>query len=248
MTAIVLGAGVGRRLRELTGGRPKCLLRFGGRSLLRRLLESLGRAGVDRAAVVVGAGADEIRAELRDWAGPPRVFFVENPDYERGAILSLWAAREFFDDAILVMDADVLCPVAMVRRLVESPRENCFLLDGRVRSTGEEQMLMASGGRVLDISRRPEPGYETYGESVGFLKLSRDAARTLRAVLEDEIARGRLDIEHEEAYPRLLRAVPVGYERVDDLPWTEIDFPEDVRRAREEILPLVEALDAREKA
>jgi choline kinase len=207
--------------------------------LIARLADSLAGAGVAEALVVVGYRGELIEAALGSSRGGMRIRYVVNPEYTKGAILSLWAGREAFDDDVLIMDADVLCPDAMIERLVRSPQRNCFLLDGRVTGSGEEQMLMARGGRVYDISRRAKAGYDVVGESVGFLKVSRDDAPGLLAALEQCLAAGRDRIEHEEAYPIFMQTHVVGYERVDDLPWTEIDFPEDVERAEREILPLL---------
>ena len=189
---------------------------------------------------MVGFGEDAVRAAVG--AGPRglRVRCLSNPRFREGAILSLWAARELLDGPVLVMDADVLCPPAMITRLVESPHRNCFLLDASVEVTGEEQMLLVRGERVLDIVRGGAPGYELAGESVGFLKLAAGAARVLRELLEIRVAAGHTGIEHEEVYPELLERVVVGFERVDGMPWTEIDFPEDVARAEREVLPRIE--------
>jgi len=237
VTAIVLAAGVGRRLHGRSGGLPKCLIEIGGRSLLGRLLDGLAAAGVSDALIVTGFGDEPLRAAIG--AGPPglRVRYVFNPRYEEGAILSLWAARAALDGPVLVMDADVLCPSSLIGRLVRSPQRNCFLLDGSVESTGEEQMLLVRGGRVLNIVRGGAPGYELAGESVGFLKLSAGAARVLRELLAIRVAAGHDGIEHEEVYPELLERVLVGFERIDGTPWTEIDLPEDVTRAEADILP-----------
>src|SRR6185503_8869348 len=117
-----------------------------------------------------------------------------------------------------VMDADVLCPPAMIARLVASPHPNCFLLDGSITTTGEEQMLLVRDGLVRNIVRGGAPGYELAGESVGFLKLSEPAARLLDELLEQRIAAGQTAIEHEEVYPELLARVEVGFERVDGMP------------------------------
>jgi choline kinase len=57
------------------------------------------------------------------------------------------------------------------------------------------------------------------------------------AALAECLEAGRDRIEHEEAYPIFMRNYVVGYERVDDLPWMEIDFPEDVTQAEREVLP-----------
>ncbi len=239
MRAILLAAGVGRRLGAAIE-QPKCLLRLGGRSLLERLLRSLGRAGVPQAVIVVGYRHEQVREAIGSSCGGVEVRYVYNPEYEKGAILSLWAARDEFVDDLLVMDADVLCPDEMLARLVHSPHANCFLLDGRAQPSGEEQMLMARGGRVWNIARRVEPGYDLVGESVGFLKVSRQSAPGLLEVLSSCVEQGRDRIEHEEVYPIFMREHVVGYERVDDLPWTEIDFPEDAVRAERELLPLID--------
>ena len=101
-------------------------------------------------------------------------------------------------------------------------------------------MLLVRGERVVDIVRGGAPGYELAGESVGFLKLAAGAARVLRELLELRVAAGHTAIEHEEVYPELLERVVVGFERVDGMPWTEIDFPEDVARAEREVLPRIQ--------
>jgi choline kinase len=93
-------------------------------------------------------------------------------------------------------------------------------------------MLMARGGRVLDIARGLRGEFDACGESVGFLKLSREAAPALRRLLEQALQGGRDGIEHEDVYPQLMRECVIGYEPADDFDWLEIDFPEDVDRAR----------------
>jgi len=211
VTAILLAAGVGKRLHGRSGGRPKCLIEVGGKTLLCRLLDALAAAGVSDVAVVVGFGAEAVRDALDPPPPGLRIGVVANPRYREGAILSLWAARAALTGPVLVMDADVLCAPTL--------------------------MLLVEGGRVRNVVRGGAPGYELSGESVGFLKLSGEAARLLADLLERRLAAGDTDIEHEEVYPELLALVEVGYERIDGLPWTEIDFPEDVTHAEREILP-----------
>src|SRR5262249_27911871 len=94
MTAIVLAAGVGKRLLGTSGGRPKCLIEVGGRSLLIRLLESLAAAGVRSALVVTGFGDDQVRATLAAGVDGIEIRCLTNPRFREGAILSLWTARE----------------------------------------------------------------------------------------------------------------------------------------------------------
>jgi choline kinase len=200
------------------------------------------------AVVVTGFGDAAVREALRSQRPALAVSDVTNPRFREGAILSLWTARAWLDRDVLVMDADVLCAPAMLERLVRSPHANCFLLDASQENTGEEQMLLVRDGRVWNIVRGGAPGYELMGESIGFLRLSAGAARLLRELLERRVSAGDTAIEHEEVYPELLGQVEVGFERVDGLPWIEIDFPGDVVRAEREVLPRIALLDSRARA
>jgi len=241
MTAIILAAGVGKRLHGASGGKPKCLIEIGGRSLLLRLVDGLTAAGVRRIVVVTGFGAEHVQAALAPLAADVDVSCVQNTRFTEGAILSLWTAREQLDGPVLVMDAEVLCAPALLRRLVESRHSNCFLMDCAVEVTGEEQMLLVRDGKVRNIVRGGAPGYELAGESIGFLKLEASAARLLRELMGRRLDAGHTGIEHEEVYPDLLAQVDVGFERVDGEPWIEVDFVEDVERAAREVLPAIEA-------
>lgn len=243
MKAIILAAGVGKRFKEMTDHRPKCLIEIQGKTLLERTLRALGAAQVDQAVIVIGYRGDMIQQTIGANCGGVQVRYVFNDRFEKGAILSLWSAREEFDDDILIMDADVLFPVAMIDRLIRSPQANCFLLDGSSENTGEEQMLLTRGGRVLNIVRGGSGDFDVIGESVGFLKVSCADAPLLRSILDDLVAQGRDSIEHEEAFPTFMARRVIGFERVDDLPWTEIDFPEDLARAEQEVLPKIVELD-----
>lgn len=243
MTALLLAAGVGKRLLGASGGKPKCLIEIAGRSLLLRLIDGLTAAGVRDVVVVSGFGDAQVRAAVLQAHGAASVRCITNPRFHEGAVLSLWAAREWLDREVLIMDADVLCTPLLLRRLVESPHADCFLLDAGQENTGEEQMLLVRDGRVRDIVRGGAPGYDAMGESVGFLKLSAPSAARLRRLLEARVAAGDTDIEHEEVYPALLAEIEVGFEPVDGLPWIEVDFPEDVERAEREIMPRIEALE-----
>ena len=85
------------------------------------------------------------------------------------------------------MDADVLYPAELLRRLVGSAHENCVLLDASSKETGEEMMLGTRGGRVCTIARRVGSEWELAGESVGFAKVGREGGRVMKRILAEEI-------------------------------------------------------------
>src|SRR3954462_1821359 len=107
MKAVMLAAGVGRRLGPSADG-PKCLLEFGGKSLLERHIEILRRANVNELVLGVGFEADRVKAHLKRAAGDMTVRTITNPAYEEGSVVTLWSMREELDSDLLLMDADVL--------------------------------------------------------------------------------------------------------------------------------------------
>jgi choline kinase len=244
MQAIILAAGAARRLAPLTDRTNKCLLRIGGRSLLDRMLHHLAAAGVESATVVVGHCQDQVRAEAGERRGPMAIRFVENPDYLKGSILSLWAARDRLGvDDCLVMDADVVFPAVFLTRLVAAAAPSALLLDRSFRDTGEEVKLFALGDRVIALGKKVVPErWDVLGEGVGFFKCGRAHAAEYRRLLAGSIEEtGGLN-EYEDALHELLARVPVGWVDVTGLPWTEVDFVEDLRRAEASVWPEIERL------
>jgi choline kinase len=245
MIAILLAAGVGRRLSPFTDSHPKCLVEVGGRTLLDRHLDALASVGIRDVAIVVGHLQDKIRANVVRRPDAARVQFLVNPDYTRGSVLSLHTARELFDrDAggALIMDADVLYPHVLLARLVAAPG-SALLLDARSEETGEEMMLGVKDGRVRVIDRRIGDHWELKGEGVGFFKVAPCDAAVLREELDACVAAGETGAEYEAAIDRYLKRRPAGFVRVDDLPWTEIDFEADVARARS-LAAMIDAISA----
>ena len=237
MKAVILAAGVGKRLWEVTQHHPKCLIEIGGRSLLRRSLESLVSVGIRRAEIVVGYKQELIRTAVAQDACGVNVTFLVNEQFHRGSISSLWIARTAFDDDTIVMDADVLFHPEILRRLVSSPSENALLMDETVKQTGEECMVVVAGGRVVALTKNMPEQYDFAGEGVGFLRVRHADTPHVVSSLRGYIDRGSWDMEYEDALLQYFQDVRVGYERIGGLPWTEIDFIEDIRKAELEVSP-----------
>lgn len=237
MRAVILAAGVGRRLGH---DKPKILLQFGGRTLLERHLAILDVLGVRD--VVIGIGHEALAIERTLGAlGQTDVSTVYNPDYEQGSILTLWCVREALTAGgpVLLMDGDVLYDRRVLEPLVETHHADCLLVD-RAFEPGEEPVKIGLvDGAPADFGKTIDPELEAYGESVGFFRLSERMAKALVETAGRMIEEGGNERPMEDAVAAIIRAAspPLGFEDVTGLPWIEIDFPEDVERAEIEILP-----------
>jgi len=246
MHSIILAAGRGSRLAEHNPeGRPKCLLELGGRSLLERHLDLLHVLGMRSVDLVVGYEADQIVEHVAQLHSRPQVAYHFNPRFQQGSVISLWAAQETLTQGseCLVMDADVLYHPDILKRLIETRHSNCFLLDRDFAPGDEPVKIAVRNGQMVDFRKKLDAhlAYDFLGESVGFFRFSADMSRQLAEECGRFEAEGLADSPHEEAIRNLLLREPgnFAYEDISGLPWLEIDFPEDVIRAREEVLPSI---------
>ena len=82
------------------------------------------------------------------------------------------------------------------------------------------------------------PDYDMRAEWIGFARFSAATAARLAAAIEGYVERGQVDVIYEQPMRDVILAADAfGFEDVTDLSWIEIDFPEDVQRARLEVLP-----------
>lgn len=246
MHAIILAAGRGNRLAEFNpDGRPKCLLEFGGQSLLARQLDILFGLGIRHVTLVVGYEADLIIDHVGTLVSRPEVAFVYNPAYVKGSVLSLLAAQEAMTsgETVLVLDADVLFHPQIMQRLIESAHQNCYLIDQDFVPGDEPVKIAIHEGQMVEF-RKDLPNeleFDTLGESVGFFKFDGDTAAEISGTCASYRSEGLLGAPHEEALRDVLLAQPSAFacEDVSGLPWLEVDFPEDVERAIKQILPAI---------
>ena len=248
MHAIILAAGRGSRLAQHNPeGLPKCLMEFGGRSLLARHLDLLYRLGIMQADLVVGYEADRVIDHVGPLASRPDVAFHFNPRYELGSVLSLWAAQETLDSGqpVIVMDADVLYHPGILQKLAKTEVENCYLLDRNFLPGEEPVKIAVQDGVMVEFRKQLSAGlkFDSLGESVGFFRFGPECSSTIARECARFDAEGLGDAPHEEALRNVLLSRPewFGFEDVSGLPWIEIDFPDDVLRAADEILPAIRA-------
>ena len=241
MRATILAAGVGQRL-GLAEAPPKVLLKFGEETLLARHVRLLRGLGVERIDLAVGHRAEEIEREIARIGAQDFVATNFNPDFRRGSIVSLWTLRDAFTsgDEVLFMDGDVLYDHRMLERLVHAEGPDRFLMDREIEEGEDPVKLCLKDGLLVDFHKRPKVVFDWWGEWIGFARFGPETAAMIAAACQRYLEAGRLDEIYEEAMRDVLIGGPPGHFSVEDVtgvPWVEIDFPEDLRRAREEIFP-----------
>lgn len=238
MRAVILAAGRGGRLKEITGERPKCLAQVGGATLLDRQLQALRRCGIMRIAVVTGYGATDVRRVCG-----PTIDYVHNARFaETNSLYSLWLARELLTDGFLVMNCDVLFHEQMLTDLLTAAYEDALLVSpacGDAPYSDEEMKVRIRGGRVVDIAKTIEPG-EADGENVGVAKFGAEGAAVLIEELEALVSGGVVTDWLPAAFARFCRRRTLHAVDHRGFPWIEIDCPQDYWRACTHVAPALD--------
>ena len=241
MTGVILAAGRGARLNGGHGDAPKCLVPLGGETLLARNIALLRNAGVDDVIVVAGCAADAVKRSAS------QVTFVENDIFARtNSLYSLWLARTHLTGGFVVMNCDVLVHPQLLTDLLTSRHEDALLIDYCDSDTtyGDEEMkVRVRRGCVADISKVMAPA-EADGENVGIARFGADGARLLIEEMDALVAAGEFKAWVPRAFKRFAARRPLHVIGTRGLPWIEIDFPEDYRRAVDVVLPQIEGAEA----
>ncbi|OMG72665.1 NTP transferase domain-containing protein [Burkholderia ubonensis] len=251
MRAIILAAGLGLRLQQPPEAQfPKCLLRFDDVSLLERHLRVLDAAGVDEIVLALGFQSGKVEEELKRLGR--RAEIVLNERYDLGSVLTVHTVADAMTRGgdVLLMDADVLYDESILHALVANPDQpvDRLLIDRDFEAGDEPVKLCLKNGVPVELRKQlaVDLDYDTIGESVGFFRFTEGTARRLAAIVAGYVDSGRANMPHEEAVRDLLLEGGHAFDVADvtGAPWIEIDFPNDVARATQDIVPLIQRTTA----
>jgi choline kinase len=225
--AIIMAAGVGSRLRGISGGKPKCLIPAGEQTLLGRMIGQLQDFGIHDISVITGYKSSLIKAEL-----PPGVRQIHNPFYSvTNSIASLWLARELLTEGTLLMNADLCFEPAVLDIALAQTHRVAMLSDHR-RIQSADFRFRTRGDRIVEASKHIS-NQETDCEYVGIVRIDPSFIGIFRKRLEEMIKRGCFSDWWEAVlYSFLGGDVHIKCADVKGAFWTEVDHAGDYARLR----------------
>ncbi|MDI2131717.1 phosphocholine cytidylyltransferase family protein [Yinghuangia seranimata] len=240
MIGLILAAGAGRRLRPWTDTLPKALVPVRDeRSVVDFTLENYAKVGLTEAAIVVGYCGDAVRerkASLERAYGV-KLHLVDNDKAEEwNNAYSLWCARDYLAEGVLLANGDTLHPVTVQEALLAArdDAKGIILALDDAKPLAEEEMkvrLSAEGG-VARITKLMEPA-EAVGEYIGVTLIEGRSAAALVDALETTWRRDP-NLYYEDGYQEMAdRGLRIDVQSIGGAVWTEIDTTEDLMKARE---------------
>ena len=179
MQAIILAAGMGKRLGEYTHDNTKCMLEVNGIKLIDRALSTLHEINVSRVIIVVGYKGQNVKDYVgTDYQGIP-IVYVDNPVYDKtNNIYSLFLASDYMrEEDTILLESDLIYEPAVVKRLLEDDFPNIALvdkyeswMDGTVVTIDEESRITS----FIDKNRFKFEEIKSYYKTVNIYKFSKD--------------------------------------------------------------------------
>jgi choline kinase/DNA-binding XRE family transcriptional regulator len=173
--ALIIAAGLGSRLKDHTKNLPKCMLDFGGKTLLQRQIDSYKKNGIDNISVIRGYKKEKINYK--------NINYFENTDYKNNNVLnSIFYAEKVINGEIIISYSDILFDSYVVKRALESTHDISVIVDIDWRGyyvgrkdhpiSEAENVVFNSNNEVEKIGKINTGNEEVHGEFIGMVKLS----------------------------------------------------------------------------
>ena len=180
---LIVAAGLGSRLKDHTENLPKCMLDFGGKTLLERQIQAYKDSGINNITVVRGFKKNKINYK--------NLNYVNNTDYENNNILnSIFYGEEVINGNIIIAYSDILFESSVVKRLLESDHDISVVVDIDWRGyyvgrkdhplSEAENVIFNSNNEVVKIGKIATKKQEVHGEFIGMMKLTHRGAEIFK--------------------------------------------------------------------
>ena len=180
---LIVAAGLGSRLKGHTQDNPKCMLDFGGKTLLQRQLSSYKANGIEEVSIIRGYKKNKINYK--------NIKYFDNEDYKYNNVLnSIFYGEEVINGDIIISYSDILFEPFVVKRAMESTHDISVIVDIDWRDyyigrkdhplSEAENVIFNSNNEVLKIGKIASEKEEVHGEFIGMIRLNQRGCEILK--------------------------------------------------------------------
>lgn len=236
MQGLILAAGMGKRLKELTENNTKCMVRVNGVSLIDRVLHQLEKLPLSRVVIVVGYKGRELMDYISSLDIRIPVCYVNNPIYDKtNNIYSLALAKDYLlEEDTLLLESDLIFEDSVLKAILEDPRETLALvdkyeswMDGTCVKIGPDDSIDAFvPGKKFVFEDIPE-----YYKTVNIYKFSRHFSETHYVPFLEAYSKALGDNEYYEQVLRVITMLDdpeIKAKKLSGQLWYEIDDIQDL--------------------
>lgn len=226
--AVILGAGGKGNF-----GKPAGFLEIEEFRIIDRIIEALKSNGIEK-IVIVNGYKKEFYEELAE--KDSSIVCVTNSAYKwTGTMSSLALAKEYITDDFILVENDLVFESKAVEHIIKNENRDCILLTNESGS-GDEAFVEIRDGYLFKMSKDIHQFNRIDGEMVGISKIS---YKLFNMMLEEFKFNINPYMNYEYTMLDVARNYKVGYEKINDLVWGEIDNEEQYDKVRKHIIPMI---------
>lgn len=211
MQAVILAAGMGKRLKELTQDNTKCMVKVNGVTLIDRMLHQLEKQHLSRIVIVVGYQSQKLIDYIATLDIQTPIVYVNNPIYDKtNNIYSLFLARDYLcKEDTLLLESDLIFEDSLLEELLNDPRETLALVDKYeswmdgtcIKLTADDKIDKFISGKDFDFKDTADC-YKT----VNIYKFGRHFSENLYVPFLDAYSKA---LGNNEYYEQVLRVIMI---------------------------------------
>lgn len=236
MQAIILAAGMGKRLKEYTAENTKCMVKVNGTTLIERALRILDRKGLSRIVIVVGYEGQKLMDYVTALHIATPVVFINNDVYDRtNNIYSLALAKQYLvSEDTLLFESDIIFEEALVDILIDDPRETLALVDKFASWMDGTCMVLDDDDSIRDFIPGKYLKFEDKGgyyKTVNIYKFSQHFSANTYVPFLEAYKKAMGNNEYYESVIKLialLETKEIKAKRLNGEVWYEIDDIQDL--------------------
>jgi len=232
MKTLILAAGQGGRLENLTDHLPKALVKVNGEELIRYQLAFLNDPHVTQIGLVTGYQSKPLTEFIKRHA--PKVALFENTQFEKGSILSLKSAVSFLNDDFLLMNVDHIYPKRLLHHILKQTKDITACCDfDRPLVTDDMKVKLDGKGKLKEIHKNLN---QYNGGYIGMTYCTREKISIYLNALETTLAKLGSKASVEMILGQLAKeGETIHIADASGIRWLEVDTPEDLKRAEDEV-------------
>ncbi|MCQ2516040.1 MAG: aminotransferase class I/II-fold pyridoxal phosphate-dependent enzyme [Saccharofermentans sp.] len=236
MQAIILAAGMGKRLKELTSGNTKCMVKVNGVTLIERVLRQLDSLDLNRIVIVEGYEGQKLIDYIGTLDVKTPIKFIDNPIYDKtNNIYSLaLASNELLEDDTILLESDLIFEDSVLRVLLDDPRETLALVDKYESWMDGTCLKIDSDDNIVSFVPGKKFKYDEisdYYKTVNIYKFSKHFSATHYVPFLSAYSKALGDNEYYEQVLRVITMLDdpeIKAKRLEGEKWYEIDDIQDL--------------------
>jgi len=236
MHAIILAAGMGKRLKELTRDNTKCMVKVNGVTLIERVLRQLDKLGLSKVVLVVGYEGEKLKEYVSTLEISTPISYVTNPIYDKtNNIYSLMLAKDYLlEDDTILLESDIIFEDGVLEEIMNDQRDTLALVDKYESWMDGTCVTLSENDDIVDFISKRNFAYkdiDSYYKTVNVYKFSRHFSQTHYVPFLEAYAKA---LGNNEYYEQVLRVITmlddpeIKAKKLHGQRWYEIDDIQDL--------------------